>query len=106
MTSTPEEIERIATEAATRAARAAVLEATPSRDELARLVEETVKQTLIQIGVDAQDPLQMQRDFQHLRQWRKAGEDLRGKGLAVLLTVFLTGLASLAVVGIKDWFTK
>jgi hypothetical protein len=106
MSTTPEEIERIATEAATKAARAAVLEATPGREELARIVSETVKQTLVQLGVDAQDPIQMQRDFQHLRQWRRAGEDLRSKGMLALLGIFLTGLVSLVGIGVKEWFTR
>ena len=106
MSTTPEEIERIATEAATKAARAAVLEATPGREELARIVSETVKQTLVQLGVDAQDPIQMQRDFQHLRQWRESGEDLKRKGTAALLFIFFSGLVSLILLGLKEWFHK
>lgn len=106
MSYSPEEIEKIATAAATRAARAAILESAPTKADLADIVQKTVKQTLLQLGVDAQDPIEMQRDFQHLRQWRRAGEDLRNKGMLVLIGIFITGLVSLILVGIREWVTK
>lgn len=77
-----------------------------TREEAAAFVAEAVRQTLLQLGVDATDPMEMQRDFQHLRQWRKAGEDLRSKGRLALLGIFLSGLVSLVAVGIKEWFSK
>lgn len=108
---TPEQVENIAVTAASRAARdaarAAVEEAVAkARDEASALVSEAVRQTLLQLGIDSANPLEMQRDFQHLRQWRRAGEDLRGKGLMVLVSVFLTGLVGLLLVGVRDWFGK
>ena len=47
-----------------------------THDELRALVAGTVRETLVQLGVDPSDPLEMQRDFQHLRQWRESGEEL------------------------------
>lgn len=43
-----------------------------TRDELRELIAETVRETLTQMGADPAHPLEMQRDFQHLRQWRRA----------------------------------
>jgi SpoVK/Ycf46/Vps4 family AAA+-type ATPase len=111
---TPEQIEDIAVAAATRAAKQSVEDAAKraaeavamSRAELNSVVAEAVKQTLIQLGVDTSDPLAMQRDFQHLRQWRESGEDLKRKGTIALLGIFLSGLASLILLGIKEWFHK
>ncbi|MFA7063736.1 MAG: hypothetical protein WC132_06330 [Methanomethylophilus sp.] len=77
-----------------------------SHAELNSVVAEAVKQTLVQLGVDTSDPLAMQRDFQHLRQWRESGEDLKRKGTLALLGIFLSGLASLILLGIKEWFHK
>ena len=48
----------------------------------------------------------MQRDFQHLRQWRKAEEDLRSKGMLTLLSIFVTGSVALFRVGLRDYFGK
>ena len=114
MPMTPEQIENIAVAAATRAAKLSVDDAAKraaeavamSQAELNRVVAEAVKQTLIQLGVDTSDPLAMQRDFQHLRQWRESGEDLKRKGTIALLGIFLSGLASLILLGIKEWFHK
>lgn len=122
MNLTPEQIEDIATRAATRAASAAVESAARlaaeravessklSRDDIEALTRQTVKdtvtQTLVQLGMDQQNPLEMQRDFQHLRQWRRAGEDMRSKGLMAILTIFITGVISLLVVGLRDWVHK
>lgn len=76
------------------------------RDDIKDIVSSAVHETLLQIGVNSKDPIEMQHDFQHLRQWRKSGEELRRKGMLVLLGLFLTGLVSLILVGIKDWFGR
>lgn len=114
MTLTPELVEQIAVNAATRAAKQSVEDAAKraaetvavSHSELNDVVAEAVKQTLIQLGVDTSDPLAMQRDFQHLRQWRESGEDLKRKGTVALLGIFFSGLVSLILLGLKEWFHK
>lgn len=111
---TPEQVEQIAVNAATRAARRSVEDAAKraaeavamSRAELNSVVAEAVKQTLLQLGVDTSDPLAMQRDFQHLRQWRESGEDLKRKGTVALLVIFLSGLVTLILLGLKEWLQK
>jgi len=77
-----------------------------TRDDVTDVVAEAVKQTLLQLGVDFSQPIEMQRDFQHLRQWRRAGEELRSKGMLAILTIFLTGVVGLIVVGLKQWISK
>ena len=111
---TPEQVEDIAVAAATRAAKLSVEDAAKraaetvamSQSELNDVVAEAVKQTLMQLGVDTSDPFAMQRDFQHLRQWRESGEDLKRKGTVVLLGIFFSGLVSLILLGLKEWFQK
>lgn len=85
-------------EAAARAAAKAL--ASP---EVAELVATTVRQTLIQLGIDATNPLEMQRDFQHLREWREAGRELKHKGMMALLGIVLSGAAALLLLGVKHW---
>ena len=111
---TPEQVEDIAVAAATRAAKLSVEDAAKraaetvamSHSELNDVVAEAVKQTLMQLGVDTSDPFAMQRDFQHLRQWRESGEDLKRKGTVALLGIFLSGLVTLFLLGLKEWFQK
>ena len=111
---TPEQVEDIAVAAATRAAKQSVEDAARraaetvamSHSELNEVVAEAVKQTLMQLGVDTSDPFAMQRDFQHLRQWRESGEDLKRKGTVALLGIFLSGLVTLLLLGLKGWFQK
>jgi len=111
---TPEQVEQIAVAAATRAATRAVESAADraaekvamSHSELNSVVAEAVKQTWMQLGVDTSDPFAMQRDFQHLRQWRESGEDLKRKGTVAMLGIFFSGLVSLILLGLKEWFHK
>ena len=77
-----------------------------THEELQKLIAEAVRQTLVQMGADPSNPIEMQRDFQHLRQWRRAGEDLRSKGMLTLLSIFVTGSVALFLVGLRDYFGK
>jgi len=109
---TPEQVEQIAIEAAStaaeKAARHCVEEAADKAAKKAAMTPEeiaaVVRQTLLQMGVDSDNPLESQKDFQHLRQWRRAGEDLRSKGMLALMSIFITGLVSLVIVGLKEYF--
>lgn len=118
MALTAAEIEQLAINAATRAAKAEVEEAAEkaataaaekvslNHEEITKLVAEAVRQTLLQMGVDSSDPIAMQRDFQHLRAWRESGEEIKKKGLMVLTGIFVTGLFSLIVMGVVEWAKK
>ena len=75
-----------------------------TQDELQKLIAEAVRQTLLQMGADPSDPIEMQRDFQHLRQWRTAGENLKRQGTMTLLGIFITGTVALLLVGVRDYF--
>ena len=96
---------RVAAEAAHEAVRAAAA-ASLSAADIKVLVAEAVKQTLIQIGIDHSNPIEMQKDFQHLRAWRKSGQELKTKGMLALLGIFLTGFGGLLLLGLKEWFKK
>ena len=74
-----------------------------SRRELSQIVEETVKQTLTQMGVDTSNPIEMQQDFQYLRQWRGAVQDLSRKGILSIVLIAISGAISLFVLGAREW---
>lgn len=82
--------------------KAIVDEHTLSKEEMRAIVKEAVSETLTQLGVDTSSPLEMQRDFQHLRDWRMAQEVIRRKGYMTLMAVLVTGVVGLIWVGFKD----
>ncbi len=68
---------------------------------LRRIVREGVTEALTTLGVDAGDPLEMQKDFQHLRSWRLATAKIRGKAVLTVVTVVVTGACAALWLGIK-----
>ena len=74
--------------------------------EIERIVAESVRQTLIQLGIAAADPIEMQRDMQHLREWRKSMESIKAKTWMTILTVFLSGLLAALWLGMKTIVNK
>jgi hypothetical protein len=76
------------------------------RDELQTLIAESVKQTLIQLGISSDDPIEMQRDMQHLREWRKSMESVRSKSFLTLMTILLSGVTAMLWLGFKQIVLK
>lgn len=72
----------------------------PLTESQRSLVEEAVRQTLLKLGVDVSSPeavLEAQRDFKHLRDWRKTVETMN------LRLVFLMVSTAFAGVGVAAW---
>lgn len=72
--------------------------------EIDTVVEKTVRETLLTMGIDTSDPIEMQRDFQALRDWRNSLNAIRSKGLMTLVGAVVLGAAGLIWVGIKHVF--
>ena len=75
--------------------------ATLSKDEIRLLVSEGVQDAFVKLGVQVDDPIEMQRDFLHLREWRRNVEAVKRKGVLAALGVIFTGLAAAAWAGFK-----
>jgi hypothetical protein len=73
-----------------------------TRDEVHNVVRETVRETLLSMGVDTTDPIEMQRDFQAVRDWRLVCEAIRSKGLMTLVGILIAGVLGALLVGLKD----
>lgn len=65
------------------------------------IVSETVRETLLSLGVDTSDPLAVQRDFAALREWRQSIEAVRAKGIVALVGIVFAGGAALLWAGFK-----
>ena len=69
--------------------------------EIRRIVAETVAETLIRMGVDAGDPVEMQKDMQHLRAWRESISTVKRQSLLTAIGIITTGVVGLIWMAIK-----
>jgi len=66
------------------------------------LIKKTVHETLLSLGLEMNDPIELQKDFQHLREWREASNTLKSHGIMVVIGILLTGLLGAIWIGIKN----
>ena len=77
-----------------------------TEDELRKIVSETVKETLTTIGIQHEDPVEMQRDFTHLRNWRKAVDTARSTSMLTAIGILITGLMGALWLGFQTMLSK
>lgn len=63
--------------------------------EIKKIVAETVVETLIRLGVDASNPIEVQKDFQHLRAWRSSINTIQRQGIITAVGVITVGALGL-----------
>jgi len=68
--------------------------------------EKAVTDVLEKLGLDASNIRESQADFAHLRKQRLASEQIGKLAARALITIFFTGLFSVVVLGLKDFFNK
>jgi len=73
-----------------------------TEQEIKKIVSDTVRETLIELGIAHDDPLEMQKDFQHLREWRLATAMIRRKGILTILGFIIAGAAASLWLGFKQ----
>lgn len=69
-------------------------------DELRKIVKMAVQETFLSLGLDIEEPLEVQKDFQHLRSWRESTDTVKRQGLvtaAGALVVAFLGLVWTAI---------
>ena len=71
--------------------------------EVESLVERAIVKAFRDLGFDAQDPFEIRRDLNFLREWRVTCEDVRHKGTFTLITLAITGIIGLLVLGFRGW---
>lgn len=76
------------------------------REELRLLIKETVEETvgatLLRLGLQADNPIEVQKDFQHLREWRTLTNSLKLKAMVTLLGLAVTGSAAALWIGLQS----
>ena len=69
--------------------------------EIRRIVAETVDQTLTRLGVDTENPIEFQRDLQHLRNWRESVATVKRQSLVTAVGVIIAGALGLMWLALK-----
>lgn len=77
-----------------------------TEEELRKLMTDTVHETLTLIGIKHEDPVEMQRDFTHLRDWRIAVEGAKKKSFWGIIGVLTSGLIGLLWMGLQGFLHK
>ncbi len=77
---------------------------TMTEDEIRELVESTVLRTFERLGLDAEDPIQVQRDFQFMRDWRLSSESVKAKALVAAVGILVAGAMGALFMGIVSMF--
>lgn len=76
---------------------------TLTNKQLEQVVEKAVTDTFLKMGIDSADPIEMQKDMQHLRQWRESTESIKTKSLATIIGFVIVGGLGLLLSGIMDY---
>ncbi len=76
------------------------------REDVEDIAKAAVRETLVLFGVQVDNPVELQRDFARLREWRQNVDALKGKTLWAIFSIVLIGILGLVVLGFKVWMGK
>lgn len=77
-----------------------------TENELKTLMGSAVEETFTKLGIDTTNPIEMQKDFVHLREWREATSAIQKKGLLTIIVILTTGACGALFLGIKHMLTS
>lgn len=69
--------------------------------ELKKIVAEAVAETLLKLGIDASDPVELQKDMAHLREWRESVGTIRRQSLVTAIGIVTVGILGLIWAALK-----
>lgn len=76
---------------------------TLTNEQLEDIVEKTVTNTLLKMGIDASDPIEVQKDMQHVRNWRESTESIKNKSITTIVGFIIVGGLGLLIAGLMDY---
>lgn len=72
-----------------------------TEQDVKRIVQDTVAETLLKLGVDAEDPIEFQRDMQFVRSWRDSASTVKKQSLITAVGILTAGILGLIWMAIK-----
>lgn len=73
-----------------------------SETDLKEICKEAVEETFTRLGVDIEEPIEIQKDFSYIRQLRKTTEVVQHKTILAVFGLALSAMAAALWVGIKN----
>lgn len=70
------------------------------------VVLKTIATILTSFGIEEEDRIELRADFQHLRRWRKATDQVERAGWKAIATIIVTGICGLIWLGVQAKFGK
>jgi len=74
------------------------------QDAVEQSAEQGIKKALISLGVDVDNPIEMQKDLAFARKQREASEQITKFTKRVIFSLVLGGLGSVVLLGLKETF--
>jgi hypothetical protein len=76
------------------------------KEDIRRVIKETVLETMLVLGIDASHPIEFQNDMRTLREWRLSSKVVRrGLIMGVIVTI-LSGAMAAVWIGFKSLISK
>jgi hypothetical protein len=69
--------------------------------EVKKIVAEAVAETLLTLGIDTTDPVELQKDMAHLRAWRESVQTVKQQGLVTAVGILVAGALGLLWLAFK-----
>ncbi len=72
------------------------------KEQIREIIRDAVRETLISLGVDIEDPIALQKDFAHLRTWRESTDSFKTHSVKAALFTLVSGAIGLIIL----WFRE
>lgn len=69
-------------------------------------VDDIIRRSFERLGLNTIDPIEMQKDFQHLHNWRKSCEQVKDQSLKTAIGVVITGAIGLLLTLFMKFFER
>lgn len=69
--------------------------------EIRRIVAQAVDETLTRLGIDAGEPIEVQKDMQLLRAWRESIATVKRQGIITAIGILTAGIIGAIWLAIK-----
>lgn len=71
--------------------------------EIESLVERAIVKAFRDLGFETHETFEVRKDLMFLREWRQTCEEVRSKGTFTIVSLLVTGLIGLLVLGFRGW---
>lgn len=72
-----------------------------NEQEIRKIVAEAVAETLTRLGIEASEPLEVQKDMQHLREWRESIATVKRQSLITAIGILVAGALGIVWMAVK-----